>query len=375
MSGTLGYSRRTGGRLREPVHVWTRNRSGPSGKMHLIDYWRHHAESAKSQDQKMGEQLRNRIVLLIVAGLFLGSMGSAAAIPPEKVKYTSCEGLLAKYPYGVAKTSVAAITAARRGYSKPAVNAGVYVANVRLDKGKSGIACFTKTNAKQEASGRKLADVIASSYPPAIRSEIASIAPGSPAAAYLSYLAEFQDASDWYDYGSRGVVAPPSRAEPVTKVPSMGGAVKYRIGTDVAGEYTFAFDSVGRVTTWTTPAGPLENRITPISGEASSAGVSVRALSLYLTNLGAVAMTASVTNSTGREVLVNAVYDGGQGRLPAKTSGACVKAGQTAPLMAVTEVPSTAVVPSTWEIRLAADTGYCNVYSLETILNLPITRK
>lgn len=313
-------------------------------------------------------------VAAICSALALVAAGNAFLAPEASARsFASCEALVAKYPNGVAQKKKSANRWKKRGYERPTVNAKVYRRNADNLSVSRGVVCGTTTKDLRSENAKAYAELFQNGTSAQIRAGGPMVAPGSPAALYLTYWANTRDASAWYEYGSRGVIQPPPPAEPVTQQQTRGAAVVLEVG-DERDAYTFSFDEQNRVTSWSTAAGDVADRLKAVVGETTAEGLTIRPSLMYDTNNGLVALTATVTNNRTQEagLLYNAVYNAPTGRYPAQTVRACIQPGQTAPIYAITEIAADGVLPSSWEIRFSADLGICNTYGQETILTVPV---
>lgn len=86
-----------------------------------------------------------RNVLGILTASLLVAVGLAApayATQAAAKKFTSCDGLLAEYANGVAKSKAAANKATKEGFARPRVSAALYKTNgSRLDRDNDGVMC------------------------------------------------------------------------------------------------------------------------------------------------------------------------------------------------------------------------------------------
>ena len=307
-------------------------------------------------------------------GIALCSMLSlgALAAPANATPWTSCEAVIAKYPAGVAQSPQAAARWAAQGYERPVVSKRVFSQMRKLGV-RSGVVCGETKTRLRVANAKAYSDLLATGTPSQLRAGGAMVAPGSPANSYLEYWAATEEALGWNTYASRGVIQPPPTPRSVVREGS-GPVITYKIGAEPNDVYTFEFDSDNRVRSFTTPGGPLDRRIRNISGQASVVGVTIQANLLYDSNSRTVVFVGSASNASGSPVgvLSDAVYNSSQGRLPATTTRPCLLPGQTAPLYSSTQVQGSGQIPASWEFRLAADLGECNMYSTETIVTVPI---
>jgi len=323
---------------------------------------------------RRGSPMFSKLVSALISGVVLlaGAVSYAPAASARSFK--SCESLVATYPNGVAKNKKSANRWVARGYGKPRVNTKVYRRNAGDLNTSRGVICGTTLKEIRSANARAYADLFLNGTGPQIRAGGPMVAPGSPAALYLDYWANTVDAFAWEEYGSRGVIQPPPAPEPVREKKTTGSTVTYQVGENADNLYTFSFDDSNRVTSWSTSAGDLAPRLKAVSGQVTSEGLTIQVLQMYETNNGPVALTALVTNNRPGEagVLYTAVYNTSSGRYPALTTRACLQPGQTAPVFIDTEIDADLQLPSSWEIRFAADADSCNAWSDETVLTVPV---
>jgi hypothetical protein len=86
-----------------------------------------------------------RVVPLAVAlsaSLVVGLAPAAHAMPSPSTAFTSCAGVNAEYPGGVARTQAAADRVVRKGHLRPIVCPTAYAQNqARLDRDRDGVVC------------------------------------------------------------------------------------------------------------------------------------------------------------------------------------------------------------------------------------------
>lgn len=293
--------------------------------------------------------------------------------PAQAAPFTSCAQLIAKYPAGVAQSNKAAQKWVKRGYERPKVNRKIFRQVKKLGTS-SGVVCGTTTTQIRDTNAKNYMTLVATGSPGEIRTKGAMVALGSPASDYLDYWAFTEEATGWETYGARGVLQPPQNPAPAITKQGTGPIIAYKLGDSAQSIFTFDFDKQNRVQSFSTPAGQIADRLKKISGQASTDGVTIAVSMLYNTNNGQVAITGTATNGSPSPVgmLIEAVYDTTQGRLPAQTTRPCLQPGQTAPFYSLTQIPAATQIPSSWEIRLSADRGSCNTYSQETVITVPI---
>lgn len=82
------------------------------------------------------------LAVAISATLVVGLAPTAHAMPSPGTAFTSCAGVNAEYPGGVARTQAAADRVVRKGHLRPIVCPTAYAANRdRLDRDRDGVVC------------------------------------------------------------------------------------------------------------------------------------------------------------------------------------------------------------------------------------------
>lgn len=88
-----------------------------------------------------------RLIVLLVALSLLGLAPAAVASPLPAKKFSSCKALNKVYPNGVTYSNSSARNAVADGWRKPRVAAGVFQANLQLDREGNGVLCGRRDRA------------------------------------------------------------------------------------------------------------------------------------------------------------------------------------------------------------------------------------
>lgn len=297
-----------------------------------------------------GFVVKKFVVVGVAVGVLLSVASTPAIAAPKPFK--NCAEVVAVAPFGVARTAKVAAMAQQKGFVPPQVNATLYERATRLDSKKKpqGFVCGTTVQKAREANVAGFFAPYDTNDPAAWPIAATYAVPGSPAANYTEYRRRALEQSLYTNYTSKGLTVPVLAAA-TTQL--NGDVITVTYGS-VVETFTGQFDPYGKIISWTSTVGALNDRLFPVQGSSNAYGVTVDLDWVYRAQAGHVVTEGYARNSGTVPVrLAVANYRGPDGvTYEGYSYGGCIQPGQQIPADFQTTAAAPASASGSWQIQI-----------------------